>query len=155
MFHAQPLGAIPALITEVREQVGVRNAEEFHGVDGAPEFQAVTLTASLEAGVPDDAPLDVQVMMSIEQALYHDTRFAERTLARIGVLRDDLRAKGEPEPWVFNCWQMLNRPLSELERDLREVLLRSKESDERAGSGAGVDIVPAFLRAESEDGSEP
>lgn len=155
MFCTQPLEAMPAMLTEVRARVGFRNDEEVFGVVGAPEFEATTLTESLEVGVPDDATLGVQAMVAIEQALYHDTRFAERTLARIGALRAELRAKHQPEPWVFNCWQMLTRPLAELERDLTEVLVRSKAADQRSGSRAGVDIVPAFLRGETAGESKP
>ena len=133
-------------LQEVREPIGVRNASVLGGAEGAVEFGPVPMTHELRTGIPPSASLEVLVRAGIATALSGDTQIAKSALQRVRALRAECAAQGNPDPWMFNCWQMLNRPLAELEQDLDRIIQFHDSSEEvRSHAGERLFMRPPFL----------
>ena len=133
-------------LQEVREPIGVRNASALDGAEGAVEFGPVPMTHELCTGIPPAASLEVVVRAGIATALSGDTKIAKSALQHVRHLRAECAAQGSPDPWMFNCWQMLNRPLAELEQDLDRIIQFHDSSEEvRRHAGERLFMRPPFL----------
>jgi hypothetical protein len=133
-------------IDEIRAPCGLRNAEEVFGIEGSVDFGAVPMTHELCSGIPPNVSLEVAVRAGIATALSGDTEIAKSALQRVRDLRAECAARGNPDPWMFNCWQMLNRPLAELEQDLDRIIQFHDSSEEvRKHAGERLFMRPPFL----------
>jgi MinD-like ATPase involved in chromosome partitioning or flagellar assembly len=135
-------GAYLDRIQEVRQVARLRNSGESMGVEGEPEFEPMEMCLELACGIRPDSSFATRLVASLAWSLVGDTSLAHRTVERIRAQRATLRQKGEPEPWVFNHWQMLTRPLAEVERDLSTVI----EFHEKSELVQSADWPRLFLR---------
>jgi hypothetical protein len=138
------------ILYEVRAPIGVRNASSVMGIWGDVEYEAVELTRNLQIGIPEDADIAVLIRAALAQALAGDTDFAKRLLPIIRAFLSDQAASPASHLWIFNCWQMLNRPAFELIRDIEAVIAFHDSSEEvRKRGGEQLFMRPPFLDAAS------